>query len=80
MPEKSRSRKASRAQADWTASSWSSPAFYPDIDLELQAGPDRVKTFGHKDGTPNPKRERDQPLVPPSTAPRTSAVVAVGTE
>src|SRR6266487_983346 len=34
-------------------------ATYPDIDLELKAGPDGVKTFRHKDGTPYPKRERD---------------------
>ena len=32
---------------------------YPDIDLELKADPDGVKTFRHKDGTPYPKRERD---------------------
>src|SRR3954447_5301204 len=32
---------------------------YPDIDLELKAGPDGVKAFRHKDGTPYPKRERD---------------------
>ena len=32
---------------------------YPDIDLELKAGRDGVKTFRHKDGTPYPKRERD---------------------
>jgi uncharacterized cupin superfamily protein len=32
---------------------------YPDIDLELKAGPDGVKTFRKKGGTPYPKRERD---------------------
>jgi len=32
---------------------------YPDIDLELKEGPDGVKAFRHKDGTPYPKRERD---------------------
>jgi hypothetical protein len=31
---------------------------YPDIDLELKAGPDGVKTFRHKDGSPYPKLER----------------------
>jgi uncharacterized cupin superfamily protein len=31
---------------------------YPDIDLELKAGPDGVKTFRHKDGSPYPKPER----------------------
>jgi uncharacterized cupin superfamily protein len=32
---------------------------YPDLDLELKAGPDEVKTFRHKDGTPYPKLERN---------------------
>jgi uncharacterized cupin superfamily protein len=32
---------------------------YPDIDLELNAGPDGVKMFKHKDGTPYLKRKRD---------------------
>ena len=31
---------------------------YPDIDLELKAGSDGVKTFRHKDGLPYPKLER----------------------
>ena len=31
---------------------------YPDIDLELKAGPDGVKKFRHKDGSPYPKIER----------------------
>lgn len=31
---------------------------YPDIDLELKADPDGVKTFRHKDGSPYPKLER----------------------
>src|SRR6476659_9021417 len=31
---------------------------YPDIDLELKAGPDGVKKFHHKDGSPYPKIER----------------------
>jgi len=31
---------------------------YPDIDLELKAGPDGVKTFRHKDGAPYPKLDR----------------------
>src|SRR5689334_3225519 len=31
---------------------------YPDIDLELKAGPDGTKTFRHKDGVPYPKLER----------------------
>ena len=31
---------------------------YPDIDLELKAGPDGVKAFCHKDGSPYPKIER----------------------
>ena len=29
---------------------------YPDIDLELNAGPDGAKGFRHKNGTPNPRR------------------------
>jgi uncharacterized cupin superfamily protein len=32
---------------------------YPDIDLEIKAGPDGVKTFRHKDGTPYPPVARD---------------------
>ena len=32
---------------------------YPDIDLELKAGPDGVKAFRHKDGTLYPKQARD---------------------
>ena len=32
---------------------------YPDIDLELKAGPDGVKGFRHKDGTPYPRVTRD---------------------
>lgn len=32
---------------------------YPDIDLELKAAPDGVKTFRHKDGTLYPNSERD---------------------
>jgi uncharacterized cupin superfamily protein len=28
---------------------------YPDIDLELKAGPDGAKGFRHKDGTPYPR-------------------------
>ena len=31
---------------------------YPDIDLELKAGPDGAKIFRHKDGSPYPKLER----------------------
>ena len=31
---------------------------YPDVDLELKEGPDGVKTFRHKDGSPYPKLER----------------------
>ena len=33
-------------------------ATYPDIDLELKAGPDGVRTFRHKDGSPYPNLER----------------------
>jgi uncharacterized cupin superfamily protein len=32
---------------------------YPDIDLELKAGPDGAKGFRHKDGTPYPRTPRD---------------------
>ena len=32
---------------------------YPDIDLELKAGPDGAKGFLHKDGTPYPPVVRD---------------------
>jgi uncharacterized cupin superfamily protein len=32
---------------------------YPDIDLELKAGPDGAKEFYHKDGTPYPHSARD---------------------
>ena len=32
---------------------------YPDMDLELKAGPDGVKAFRHKDGTPYPRVTRD---------------------
>jgi uncharacterized cupin superfamily protein len=32
---------------------------YPDIDLELKAGPDGVNAFRHKDGTPYPRITRD---------------------
>ena len=32
---------------------------YPDIDLELGAGPNGVKAFCHKDGTPYPRVTRD---------------------
>ena len=32
---------------------------YPDIDLELKAGPDGVRGFRHKDGTPYPRAARD---------------------
>jgi uncharacterized cupin superfamily protein len=32
---------------------------YPDIDLELRAGPDGVRVFCHKDGTPYPPAARD---------------------
>ena len=32
---------------------------YPDIDLELKAGPDGVKGFRRKDGTPYPHVTRD---------------------
>ena len=31
---------------------------YPDIDLELKAGPDGDRKFRHKDGSPYPKIER----------------------
>src|SRR6516164_2443010 len=31
---------------------------YSDIDLELKAGPDGIKAFRHKDGSPYPKIER----------------------
>jgi len=30
---------------------------YPDIDLELKAGPDGERKFRHKDGSPYPKIE-----------------------
>jgi uncharacterized cupin superfamily protein len=33
---------------------------YPDIDLELKAGPDGAKAFCHKDGTPYPRVPRDR--------------------
>ena len=32
---------------------------YPAIDLELKTGPDGVKGFYHKDGTPYPRVARD---------------------
>src|SRR5208282_6227056 len=32
---------------------------YPDIDLELKAGPDGVRGFHRKDGTPYPRAARD---------------------
>ena len=32
---------------------------YPDIDLALKAGPDGVRGFLHKDGTPYPRVSRD---------------------
>src|SRR3954447_22583891 len=32
---------------------------YPDIDLELKAGPDGVRGFRRKDGTPYPRAARD---------------------
>ena len=32
---------------------------YPDIDLELKAGPDGVKEFRRKDGTIYPRVNRD---------------------
>jgi uncharacterized cupin superfamily protein len=32
---------------------------YPDIDLELKAGPDGTKGFFRKDGTPYPRVARD---------------------
>jgi uncharacterized cupin superfamily protein len=32
---------------------------YPDIDLELKAGPDGAKGFRRKDGTPYPRVPRD---------------------
>src|SRR5689334_25332081 len=32
---------------------------YPDIDLELNAGPDGVRSFHRKDGTPYPRAGRD---------------------
>lgn len=32
---------------------------YPDIDLELKVGPDGVKAFRRKDGTPYPLQGRD---------------------
>jgi uncharacterized cupin superfamily protein len=32
---------------------------YPDIDLELKAGPDGVRGFCRKDGTPYPRAARD---------------------
>src|SRR5262245_34204638 len=32
---------------------------YPDIDLELKAGPDGAKGFRHKDGAPYPRVPRD---------------------
>ena len=32
---------------------------YPDIDLEIKAGPDGVTRFHHKDGTPYPPAARD---------------------
>jgi uncharacterized cupin superfamily protein len=32
---------------------------YPDIDLELKAGPGGAKGFRHKDGTPYPRVPRD---------------------
>jgi uncharacterized cupin superfamily protein len=34
-------------------------ATYPDIDLEMKAGPDGVMTFYHKNGTPYPRVARD---------------------
>jgi hypothetical protein len=35
---------------------------YPEIDLELKAGPDVAKSFRHKDGTPYPREARAEPL------------------
>jgi len=32
---------------------------YPDIDLELKAGPNGTRGFHHKDGTPYPRLPRD---------------------
>jgi len=32
---------------------------YPDMDLELKAGPDGVRGFRRKDGTPYPRAARD---------------------
>jgi uncharacterized cupin superfamily protein len=32
---------------------------YPDIDLELRSGPDGVKGFHRKDGTPYPRAARN---------------------
>jgi uncharacterized cupin superfamily protein len=32
---------------------------YPDIDLELKSGPDGVRGFYRKDGTPYPRAARN---------------------
>jgi uncharacterized cupin superfamily protein len=32
---------------------------YPDIDLEFKAGPDGIRAFRHKDGSPYPRMARD---------------------
>jgi hypothetical protein len=57
QPELHRSSRWVHVVASW--GTVGDEVTYPDIDLELKAGPDGVKGFRHKDGTPYPRVTRD---------------------